>query len=112
MGKYGLPQATGKGYTGHLLQIFVHRSVVDSVAYASLPFGEPDPSRKPLSATLSGSHLISGQARLIVNPSVFMRAKTVRMYVCSAEEIFQHNRKAFQDELQQLLAPILGDPTV
>lgn len=110
--KYGLPQATGKGHTGHLLQIFVHRSQIDAVAYASLPYGVPDPSRQPLSSSLASSHQICGQARLITNPSVFMRPRKVRMYVCSAEEAFHRNRSVFQDELQKLLSPILGDPTV
>merc|ERR1711920_268049 len=110
--KYGLPQATGKGHTGHLLQIFVQRSLVDTVAYASLPYGVPDPSRQPIGSYLAGSHPISGQARLIANPSSFMRASSVRMYVCSAEEQFHRNRNSFQDELQKLLSPILGDPVV
>ena len=44
--KHGLPQATGKGSMGHLLQIFIRRSLVDKWTYASHPMGVPDATRK------------------------------------------------------------------
>jgi len=110
--KHGLPQARGQGRQGHLLQIFVHRDHVDKWAYASHPYGHPDGKRRPLSKHLLGPGPIRGQTRLIVNPSVFMRASVARMYVCSADETFHQNRSAFHDELSMLLQPILGSPQV
>mmetsp|Transcript_95132 Transcript_95132/g.188467 ORF Transcript_95132/g.188467 Transcript_95132/m.188467 type:complete len:594 (+) Transcript_95132:96-1877(+) len=108
--EYGLPQATGStvGLTGHLLQIFINRSCVDKWAYASLPMGVPDPARWPLSKALAKDGIISGQARLTVNPSAFMRARAVRLYAYSADQTFHSQREAFQKALFDTLAPILG----
>jgi len=111
--KHGLPQATGSsGRTGHMLQIFVRRSCVDRCAYASHPMGVPDNTRQPLSKALCSSGIIVGQARVVVNPSAFMRASQVRLYASSADETFHYNRPAFQQELVDLLDPILGSPEV
>jgi len=107
--KHGLPQAVGaSGLQGHMLQIFVRRTCVDKWAYAALPFGVPDKTRQPLSKHLAGPGPISGQARLAVNPSAFMRASSVRLYTSSADEVFHRNRRAFHQELETLLSPILG----
>jgi len=109
--KYGLPQAIGSP-SGHLLQIFIHRSCVDKWAYASLPMGVPDKSRHPLSKALASNKLICGQARLTVNPSAFMRARAVRLYAYSADAVFHRSRREFQEALFSVLAPILGSPEV
>lgn len=98
--------------SGHMLQIFIRRTLVDKWAYASHPFGVPDKSRTPLSNHLAGSGCICGQARVVVNPSAFMRASSVRLYSYSADATFHRNRSAFQEELYSLLSPILGDPSV
>merc|ERR1711920_1164856 len=110
--KHGLPQATGKGHTGHLLQVFIHRNCVDRCAYASMPMGVPDASRNPISAALQRGGPIQGQARVVCNPSAFMRASKVRLYAASADEKFHVNRPAFQQELVELLSPILGSAEV
>jgi hypothetical protein len=110
--KHGLPQATGSRPPGHLLQIFIHRSCVDKWAYASLPFGVLDKSRQPLSKHLAKGCQMVGQARLVVNPSAFMRARSVRLHACSADPTFHKNRPIFQQELFDVLAPILGCPEV
>merc|ERR1712032_339980 len=52
--KFHMPQATGSGRQGHYLQIFIHRDQVDKWAYASLPYGVPDPKRTPLSEHMAG----------------------------------------------------------
>jgi len=108
--EHGLPQATGSsaGLTGHLLQIFINRSCVDKWAYASLPMGVPDSTRWPLSKALAKDGIISGQARLTVNPSAFMRARAVRLYAYSADQAFHTQREAFQRALFDALAPILA----
>merc|ERR1719323_2429761 len=74
--------------------------------------GVPDKTRTPLSKALTGAGVIVGQARVVANPSAFMRASKVRLYAASADERFHRNRPAFQQELVDLLDPILGSPKV
>lgn len=102
----GKPNKSGK--TGHLLQIFVKRSLVNKYAYASLPFGVKDTKRPDLEAAMEGTGPIQGQARVVTNPSVFMRSQAVRMYVYSADSTFHANRPLFQKEMTELLDPIIG----
>jgi len=110
--EHGLPQATGLGSMGHLLQIFIRRSLVDKWTYASHPMGVPDATRESFAEHLASEGPILGQARMVVNPSAFMRASSVRLYTVSADETFHNARPAFQDGLEKLLAPILGRPEV
>lgn len=110
--KHELPQVTGRDPEGHLLQIFVRRGLVDRFAYASLPHGTPDEARDPLSRHMATTGPIGGQARLVVNPSAFMRASSVRMFACSASKEFHLARPAFQRELVGLLSPVLGSTAV
>jgi hypothetical protein len=96
------------GRPGHLLQIFLKRELVDRFAYAALPYGPQDKTRTPLSDTLAANKAISGQVRICFNPSVFMRASNVRMFVYSADPTYHERRSAFQDKLRALLTPMLG----
>merc|ERR1712217_298534 len=57
---------------GHILQIFVHSSVVDSVAYGALPLGRPARGGVPISGWLTRQCPLDGQARLLVHPGLFM----------------------------------------
>ena len=50
-----------------------------------------------------------GQVRICFNPSVFMKASYARMFVYSADSTFHKNRETFQEELRDLLKPVLGD---
>merc|ERR1712232_1170787 len=76
------------------------------------PYGVLDRSRQPLSKSLAIDGVICGQARLVVNPSAFMRARSVRLYACSADKTFHWNRPKFQDALFDALSPILGSADV
>ena len=96
------------GRPGHMLQIFVKRSIVDRFVYAALPFGVADKTRPVLSKYMEGAGPIMGQVRIVTNPSVFMRGSAVRMYVYSADTTFHTNRPAFQKELTAMLDPIIG----
>jgi hypothetical protein len=96
------------GRSGHLLQIFMKRELVDRYVYAAFPFGVPDAARTPLGAFLTGPGPIQGQVRIVAHPAVFMRATHVRMFVYSADPTFHAARHAFQDALVRLLDPILG----
>uniref|UniRef100_A0A7S1R3X4 WWE domain-containing protein n=1 Tax=Neobodo designis TaxID=312471 RepID=A0A7S1R3X4_NEODS len=100
------------GRAGHLLQIFVKRTLVNRYAYASLPYGVPDTTRPDLEVALEQGGPIKGQVRIVPNPSVFMRGNAVRMYVYSADPTFHAGRQAFQKELTELLTPIIGAPEV
>lgn len=114
--KYGLHvgafggKASKSGLSGHLLQIFMKRHLVDKYVYASVPMGVPDGTRHPIGAHLmtSGKPHICGQVRMVVHPSAFLQAAKVRMYVYSADEDFHKNRTTFQELVTALLNPVLG----
>ncbi|CAK0792546.1 unnamed protein product [Prorocentrum cordatum] len=98
---------------GHLLQIFIKRKLVDQLAYASQPYGLLDPDRHPLSDWVNGDvNANYGQVRVLAHPKLFMSAKSVRMFVVSADPVFHRSRQKFQEELTKLLDVILGDPAL
>jgi len=65
-----------------------------------------------LSKHLAKTCQIVGQVRMVVNPSAFMRAKSVRLHACSADPTYHKNRPCFQEALYDVLAPILGSAEV
>eukprot|EP00927_Polykrikos_kofoidii_P012856 TRINITY_DN1557_c0_g1_i1.p1 TRINITY_DN1557_c0_g1~~TRINITY_DN1557_c0_g1_i1.p1 ORF type:complete len:558 (+),score=108.34 TRINITY_DN1557_c0_g1_i1:98-1771(+) len=98
------------GRSGHMLQIFLRRELVDKYVYPALPFGVPDPPRDlPLSKYLEDNVPIEGQVRITLNPDVFLRATYARMFTFSADPTYHENRPEFISELVGLLEPILGD---
>lgn len=104
--KHGLSVSRFGGQTchtsGHLLQIFIRRSLVDQLAYAAHPYGYPDEDRQPISTWMDGQGPFSkGQARIVAHPRLFMQAKYVHMYVASADPRFR--REAFQKELVDMI---------
>ncbi|CAK9034805.1 unnamed protein product [Durusdinium trenchii] len=101
------------GRSGHMLQIFLRRELCDEYVYPSFPFGVPDKKRdKPLSKYLTQDVAIEGQVRITLNPDVFLRATTARMFTFSADPTFHKNRADFQEELKSMLEPILGSEAV
>eukprot|EP00929_Paragymnodinium_shiwhaense_P117603 TRINITY_DN8840_c0_g1_i1.p1 TRINITY_DN8840_c0_g1~~TRINITY_DN8840_c0_g1_i1.p1 ORF type:complete len:560 (-),score=139.54 TRINITY_DN8840_c0_g1_i1:260-1939(-) len=101
------------GRSGHMLQIFLRRELVDKFVYPAFPFGVPDKARdKPLSKYLEGNTPIQGQVRITLNPDVFLRATYARMFTFSADPTYHGNRSAFIGELVGLLEPILGDESL
>merc|ERR1712216_532102 len=112
MGAFG-GKPSKSGLSGHLLQIFMKRHLVDKYAYAAHPMGVPDKSRHPIGEHLQtsgggpGKHL-RGQVRVVVHPTAFLQATKVRMFVYSADEEFHKNRTTFQELTTALLAPVLG----
>lgn len=105
----GKPCESGKA--GHLLQMFVKRSLVDRLTYAAKPYGPVDEEHMPMSKWVNGNNSTQvGQARVVAHPKFFMRADCVRMYVASADPTFHANRRAFQKELVGLLSVVLGKP--
>jgi hypothetical protein len=104
--------ACKSGRAGHMLQIFIKRTLVNRYVYAAQPFGVTDHGRPDLEKYLEGAGPITGQVRIVPNPSVFMRGNAARMYVYSADPTFHHNRAKFQEEVIALLKPIIGTPDV
>merc|ERR1712232_515389 len=98
------------GPQGHILQIFLKRTCVDKLAYASMPKGFPDGQRAPLSKHMNGNSVIRGQARIVANPLYFMYRSCVRLFVSSASEEFHKKRSSFQEKLVELLRPFFGAP--
>eukprot|EP00927_Polykrikos_kofoidii_P044232 TRINITY_DN38254_c0_g1_i1.p1 TRINITY_DN38254_c0_g1~~TRINITY_DN38254_c0_g1_i1.p1 ORF type:complete len:747 (-),score=121.37 TRINITY_DN38254_c0_g1_i1:164-2404(-) len=117
--KYGLdvsPFGGAKcpsGKSGHLLQIFIRRNLLDELVYASEPWGVIDEEHQPISKWLNGNCNTSyGQARILANPKHFMTSNSVRMFVASADPTFHESRKEFQAEMRAALKEVLGDPEV
>lgn len=103
-------QACQSGKSGHLLQMFVRRTHVDELAFASMPMGEVDNSRTPISSWLSGDFPTNfGQARVVAHPLRFMSTDSVRLYVASADPNFHHDRPKFQEDLIRLLSKVLDE---
>ena len=112
--KYGLDvsafggKTSASGRTGHLLQIFLKRNLVDKYAYAALPYGVHDTTRPPLQRYLGQDDVLKGQARIVVHPSAFLKSSKVRMYTYSADKQFNERRSEFQEKLTELLKTVLG----
>lgn len=97
-------KAAKDGKSGHLLQVFVRRDLVDSLCYASKPYGGEDGSRMPMSSWLSGDHSFStGQARLLAHPAHFLQKDRVKTFVASADQDFHGKRRQFQEDLRKIL---------
>lgn len=104
------------------MQIFLKRELVDKYVYAAMPClrcffpasirqssfvdGYVDDTRMPLGAYLSGDGPLEGQVRILVHPSIFMRAATCRLFVYSADPTFHEKRDAFQVSYNSFLVAI------
>jgi len=101
------------GRSGHMLQIFLRRELVDKYVYPSFAYGVPDKKRsKPFSKYCEGDGPIQGQVRITFNPDIFLRSTYSRMFTYSADQTYHENRTAFIKDLVDLLEPILKDETV
>lgn len=99
------------GRAGCIMQIFIHRSIVDKLVYAALPYGVVDASRMPIGQHLAEARgAISGQVRIVAHPSAFMRANAVRLYTHAADPHFNSKRVDFQNKMVALLQPVIGTP--
>jgi len=101
------------GRSGHMLQLFLRRELIDKYVYPAFPFGVPDEKRNlPLSKYLAEHAPIEGQVRITFNPDIFLRARYARLFTFSADPTYHANRPNFIKELVGLLEPILGDEEV
>jgi len=105
----GKPCESGKA--GHLLQIFIKRSLLDEICYSAKPYGPTDEARMPISKWMNSNESFAvGQARIVAHPKYFMQANLVRMYCASADVKFHNARVEFQKELIKLMDVVLGEP--
>lgn len=100
---------------GSMLQIFIHKDTVDSLAYASYPMGVPIPGVPSLAEHLKDGHT-EGQARIFMHPAVFTDTTKAHLYHYSASPLLSAmdssvplSRGAFIKDLRKTLEPILGD---
>eukprot|EP00929_Paragymnodinium_shiwhaense_P097364 TRINITY_DN59078_c0_g1_i1.p1 TRINITY_DN59078_c0_g1~~TRINITY_DN59078_c0_g1_i1.p1 ORF type:complete len:512 (-),score=67.12 TRINITY_DN59078_c0_g1_i1:268-1803(-) len=105
--------ACRSGKPGHLLQIFIKRTLLDKLAYASLPYGSVDGERMPLSEYMAGDNDFSqGQVRILAHPKHFLDMTDARLFVTSADGDFLCSRQVFQAELSRLLSIFLAGPLI
>eukprot|EP01001_Neometanema_parovale_P008201 NODE_4479_length_1058_cov_71.113369_g4277_i0.p1 GENE.NODE_4479_length_1058_cov_71.113369_g4277_i0~~NODE_4479_length_1058_cov_71.113369_g4277_i0.p1 ORF type:complete len:303 (+),score=38.53 NODE_4479_length_1058_cov_71.113369_g4277_i0:49-909(+) len=104
----------GESYTettGHMLQIFLHKSVVDDIAYSSHAYGVMVGDRMPLSKYLATASPVQGQARIFMHPLVFTDKSKAIIYHYAANSEYWLKRPAFLKDLKTALHPILGSYT-
>jgi len=97
------------GRRGHMLQIFMRRSIVDRFCYGSFAYGVPDKKRPNLAAYLAKDAALQGQVRITANPHAFLKVECVRMFSFAADPTYFEARKDFQTKLVAALDPVLGD---
>jgi len=118
--KYGLDtrgipggKSCKSGRSGHMLQLFLRRELVDKYVYASLPMGVPDaPRNLPLSKYMEKNVQIQGQVRITFHPNIFLQARYARLFSNAADPTYHNNRGDFMKALVGLLDPILKDTSV
>lgn len=91
---------------GNLLQIFVHKDVIDQCAYGSKPMGILPRERENISLRarcFEGKGGTEGQCRLICHPQLFMNSKKIKAFSFSSSPKRHQNRKKLQRALRVLL---------
>merc|ERR1712113_1235488 len=88
------------GRSGHMLQIFLRRELINKYVYPAFPFGVPDKARDlPFNKYLAENEPIEGQVRITFNPDIFLRATYARMFTFSADPTYHKNRPDFIRDL-------------
>merc|ERR1712216_381213 len=100
--------------TGYMLQIFVHRSVVEKYAYPSQPFGVPLPGG--VVEYIEKGKAADGQARLYFHPKTMLDPRRARLFhYCarpsqsSLDPAVPSSRGSLIKELRTAMAPLLGN---
>lgn len=98
--------------TGHCLQIFLRRELVDKYVYASTAGGTP--IRKRLSSALkpkktAAQRPLSGQVRICFNPAIFMNSDDAHLILFSSNPAYHNGgRQKLQKALCNILSPIIS----
>merc|ERR1712060_940120 len=113
MGKFGGKQPHNTELPGYMLQIFVHRSIVEQYAYPSHAMGVPIPGT--MTEYVFGSKVADGQARVLFHPKIFLDANNARLFHYCASPLqsclnasVPNSRGAFLQELRTVLKPVLN----
>lgn len=100
--------------SGYMLQIFVHRSIVDEYAYPSEPYGRPIPGT--LTEYVDSHNKADGQARLYFDPEVMLDPRRSRLFhYCarpsqsSLDPAVPGSRGSLVRALRVVLEPLLKD---
>jgi len=94
---------------GHVLQIFLHHSVVDAVVYGAQPLGSLAPQGVPFSEWLRQQCPVEGQARLLVHPDLFLNTRRGLVHVVALSLGSRpFDRLGFRGRLRELLGPHLA----
>jgi phage anti-repressor protein len=82
---------------GQMLQLFIHKSILDKITYISEPFGVP------YTGIESNCAAATNQVRILVSPEYFMNHNLVKTYRYAANENTHKNRMQFISFLKELL---------
>lgn len=93
---------------GHVLQIFIHSSVVDAVVYGAVPLGQRSQGGTPASEWLARQCPLDGQARLLVHPDLFLDQTSglVKVFThCGSPSFGRAEREQMLSEIESIIAP-------
>merc|ERR1712032_63560 len=147
--RYGLPQYSTCGHAirhcgrdgeekapvrlgGQMLQLFIHRDIVDALVYRSHPYGVPYKTKVPVSEWLAGQNTdstkndkgipesnVDGQVRIIFVPEIFANPSLARVYhYCGDWQFFggseddEGSRARLAVEVREILSTILNGSSV
>jgi hypothetical protein len=85
---------------GQLLQIFIHKSIVNEITYISKEKGIPDSSAKDCSIN-------EKQIRILLSPEYFLNPNSVRIYRYSANKDTYNGRLLFIKQIKDIISPFL-----
>jgi len=98
---------------GHVMQIFVHTSVVDAVVYGAVPLGRPLARGVPVSAWLARQCPLNGQVRILLHPDLFLHSERglVHVFTHSGSPLYGPvQRQRMLQDLDALIAQPFSEP--
>ena len=96
--------------TGHMLQIFINKEIVDQYAYPSQCLGYRDGKATMSEVLRSGK--TNGQARIYISPDLFRSPEYSRPYYYCADLTFSMNRDRFVKDVKRQLSDLFLDEEV
>jgi hypothetical protein len=103
--------------TGYMLQIFVHRSIVEQHVYPSEPMGRPI-AKGILDYVSGGKKRADGQARILFHPRTFIDPSMTRLFHYCARPLqscmdasITASRGALIQDLEEALQPLFTSTT-
>lgn len=106
-----------KQLTGYMLQIFVHRSIVEQHVYPSQPFGTPI-AQRILEYVGGEKKRADGQARILFHPPTFVDPSKTRLFHYCARPLqscmdgsIAASRGSLIQDLEEALQPLFASTT-